>query len=80
MAHLGCSLIGDPVYGRHRGIKAYGQGDAFDSATSLARKLTRQALHAASLGFVHPVTGERLMVETPLPADMQALVTALRKL
>lgn len=80
MAHLGCSLIGDPVYGRHRGIKAYGTGEAFDDATRLARKLTRQALHAASLGFAHPVTGERLHIDTPLPADMQALVTALRKL
>ena len=80
MAHLGCSLIGDPVYGRHRGIKALGTGDAFDLATSLARKLTRQALHAASLGFVHPVTGERIFVETPLPEDMQVLRDALRKL
>lgn len=80
MAHRNCSLIGDPVYGRHRGIKAHGRGEAFDAATSLARKLTRQALHAASLGFAHPVTGERVFVETPLPADLQALRTALQKL
>lgn len=80
MAHKNCSLIGDPVYGRHRGIKAHGRGDAFDTATSLARKLTRQALHAASLGFDHPVTGERIFVETPLPPDMQALQAALQKL
>lgn len=80
MAHLGCSLIGDPVYGRHRGIKAYGRGDAFDQATGLARKMLRQALHAASLGFVHPVTEEQVFVETPLPNDMQVLVEALRKL
>ena len=80
MAHIGCSLIGDPVYGRHRGIKAHGSGEAFDSATSLARKLTRQALHAASLGFRHPVTGEAIMVETPLPADMDALRRALQQL
>jgi len=80
MAHQGCSLIGDPVYGRHRGIKAYGQGDAFDLATSLARKLTRQALHAASLGFDHPVTGERVFVETPLPSDLEQVRSALRRL
>ena len=80
MAHRGCSLIGDPVYGRHRGIKAYGSGEAFDTATGLARKLTRQALHAASLGFTHPVTGESVFVETPLPPDMQALRAALQKL
>lgn len=80
MAHLGCSLIGDPVYGRHRGIKATGRGEAFDAATSLARKLTRQALHAASLGFVHPVTGENVFVETPLPDDLQAVREALHRL
>lgn len=80
MAHKNCSLIGDPVYGRHRGIKAHGRGDAFDTATSLARKLTRQALHAASLGFDHPVTGERVFVETPLPPDLQALRIALQKI
>ena len=42
--------------------------------------LKRQALHAAVLGFVHPVTGETLRFESPLPADMaqlQANLTAL---
>lgn len=80
MAHRNCSLIGDPVYGRHRGIKAHGRGEAFETATSLARKLTRQALHAASLGFVHPVTGERVFVESPMPPDLQALRMALKAL
>ncbi|MEM7327210.1 MAG: RluA family pseudouridine synthase [Pseudomonadota bacterium] len=80
MAHLGCSLIGDPVYGRHRGIKAFGRGDAFDLATGLARKLTRQALHAASLGFVHPITGADIFVESALPEDLQKLKDSLRGL
>ncbi|MEM1087278.1 MAG: RluA family pseudouridine synthase [Pseudomonadota bacterium] len=80
MAHLGTPLVGDPVYGRHRGIKAFGSGDAFDTATSLARNLTRQALHAASLGFVHPVTGEDVFVETLLPDDMASLIRALKRL
>lgn len=80
MAHVGCSLIGDPVYGRHRGIKASGRGEAFDLATGLARKLTRQALHAASLGFVHPVTGQAISVSADLPEDMSALKTALQAL
>ncbi|MEM9842302.1 MAG: pseudouridine synthase, partial [Pseudomonadota bacterium] len=80
LAHIGCSLIGDPVYGRHRGIKATGRGDAFDRATDLARRLTRQALHAASLGFVHPMTGEKVFIEAPLPADLAALRQALSAL
>ncbi|MEM9225102.1 MAG: RluA family pseudouridine synthase [Pseudomonadota bacterium] len=80
MAHLGTPLIGDPVYGHHRGIKAWGSGAAFDHATQTARKLTRQALHAASLGFAHPVTDASIHVETPLPADMAAIVAALEAL
>jgi 23S rRNA pseudouridine1911/1915/1917 synthase len=39
--------------------------------------LTRQALHAAILGFVHPTTGERLRFETPPPADMTHLDSEL---
>ncbi|MCE3290641.1 MAG: pseudouridine synthase [Caulobacter sp.] len=42
--------------------------------------LARQALHAAVLGFVHPVTGEQLRFETPLPADMAALEAGLEGL
>lgn len=80
MAHLGTPLVGDPVYSRYRGIKAFGAGEAFDEATQLARKLTRQALHAASLGFVHPITGEEVFVDTPLPEDMAGIVAALERL
>jgi 23S rRNA pseudouridine1911/1915/1917 synthase len=39
--------------------------------------LTRQALHAAVLGFVHPITGETLRFETQPPADMRDLEAAL---
>ncbi|MEM7766498.1 MAG: RluA family pseudouridine synthase [Pseudomonadota bacterium] len=77
MGHIGAPLIGDPVYGRNRGIKAYGSGDAFIAATSAARAFPRQALHAAVLGFDHPVTGAALRFEAPLPGDMQALLDAL---
>ena len=45
-----------------------------------AAGLTRQALHAAVLGFVHPVTGETLRFESPLPDDMARLETALQGL
>ena len=45
-----------------------------------AAGLARQALHAAVLGFVHPVTGETLRFETPLPADMAAVQAALETL
>lgn len=78
LSHIGAPLVGDPVYGRHRGIKAYGSGDDFIAGTTAARRFPRQALHAASLGFEHPVTGENLHFEAPLPDDMEALIYALR--
>ena len=71
MAHLGCPCLGDPVYGSGapaRDVQAILDELAFD----------RQALHAAVLGFVHPVTGEKLRFKAALPGDMQALVDALR--
>ena len=77
MSHIGAPLIGDMTYGRHRGIKAFGSGEAFIAATSAARAFPRQALHAALLGFQHPVTGEALSFTAPLPEDMAALKAAL---
>ena len=75
LAHVGHGLIGDPVYGGRRKLsdKALPEGGA-----EAARGFARQALHAAVLGFVHPVSGQALRFEAPLPADMAALIAALR--
>lgn len=68
MAHLGHPLIGDPVYGRDRkGFKSILETLDFK----------RQALHAKRLGFIHPVTEEPLAFDSPLPADMQELLSEL---
>ncbi|MGH1420816.1 MAG: RluA family pseudouridine synthase [Hyphomonas sp.] len=80
MSHIGAALIGDPVYGRSKGISAYGSGPSYDAAMAAARALPRQALHAAVLGFQHPITKEALRFEAPLPDDMSDLLTLLRKL
>jgi 23S rRNA pseudouridine1911/1915/1917 synthase len=74
MAHCGHGLVGDQTYGGKRRLseKALGPGAA------LANAFPRQALHAASLGFDHPVTGERLEFTSALPPDMAALLAALR--
>ncbi len=80
MAHIGAPLIGDPVYGRHKGITVHGQSDAHIAGTNAARAFPRQALHAAVLGFVHPITKEALRFEAPLPEDMSELIDALRSL
>jgi len=64
----GHPLIGDPVYGRAR---------AAGAATDIARHFPRQALHAATLGFTHPITARALSFESPLPDDIRALIAAL---
>lgn len=74
LSHLGQPIVGDPVYGRRLSVPR--------GATDLLRQqlhgFHRQALHAAQLAFDHPRTGERLKFERPPPADMQALLAALR--
>ncbi|MEM6627102.1 MAG: RluA family pseudouridine synthase [Pseudomonadota bacterium] len=77
MAHIGAPLVGDPTYGKFRGLKAWGSGPAFDTAVKTARAFKRQALHAAVLGFEHPVTGEALQFETDPPEDFVALLKAV---
>lgn len=66
-------VLGDPVYGSSKPAKAV--ADAVEAAG-----LKRQALHAAVLGFAHPITGEALRFETPLPDDMARLHALLSEL
>ncbi|MRU14467.1 RluA family pseudouridine synthase [Roseovarius sp. A21] len=75
MAHAGHGLIGDPVYGGRRKLPARVVSEA---AAEALRAFPRQALHAATLGFTHPVSGENLRFESPMPADMADLITVLR--
>jgi 23S rRNA pseudouridine1911/1915/1917 synthase len=68
MASIGHALLGDPVYGRSRG-----------ATRALLEELgfARQALHAARLGFTHPVTAAKLAFDSAMPADMQELFSRL---
>jgi 23S rRNA pseudouridine1911/1915/1917 synthase len=68
MTSIGHPLLGDPVYGRVKSVHR-----------ELLNQLDfhRQALHAAELGFIHPVTRESLSFESALPSDMQELFRAL---
>ncbi len=76
MAHAGHSLIGDPTYGSKRKLNAKA---LTPKAQEMVKTFPRQALHAAVLGFEHPVTGEDLRFEAPLPQDMESLLEALRE-
>jgi 23S rRNA pseudouridine1911/1915/1917 synthase len=69
LAALGCPLLGDRVYGRPPRDPA---------VKAIAAALGRQALHARSLAFDHPATGQRLALASELPADMRAALEALR--
>ena len=75
LAHAGLGLIGDPVYGgaRRPSARALGEG-----ASAAAAAFPRQALHAAELGFRHPVSDRWLSFESPLPPDMAGLLACLR--
>ena len=75
LSYAGHGLIGDPTYGGRRKLSARALGPG---ALAAAEAFPRQALHAATLGFVHPLTGQTLAFESPLPADMAALIAALR--
>jgi 23S rRNA pseudouridine1911/1915/1917 synthase len=68
MASIGHPLVGDPVYGRSG--KTHGK-------ILKEFQFLRQALHAAELGFTHPVTKHRLSFVSPMPPDMQELFNAL---
>ncbi len=75
LAHSGHPVVGDPVYLRRRPAAA---AQIAEPARTTLLDFPRQALHAASLGFVHPRTGAALRFETKPPADFAALVDLLR--
>jgi 23S rRNA pseudouridine1911/1915/1917 synthase len=74
LSHQKYPIVGDPVYG---GRFAQPRGAAPELVDTL-RAFKRQALHAASLGFDHPRTGKRLVLNSPVPEDFRLLLQALR--
>jgi len=75
LAHVGHPLVGDPLYGGRRQLTAGTSASQRAALTAFGR----QALHAAKLSFMHPVTGRPIEVEAPLPEDFAALLATLRK-
>ena len=73
LSSRGAPCLADATYGSTQPVQAV--RDVVKQAG-----LQRQALHASVLGFVHPVTGERLRFETPLPPDMAAVEAGLEGL
>ncbi len=75
MAYAGHALLGDPTYGVRRLVS---EKALPNPAAAMANAFPRQALHAATLGFDHPATGDRMEFESPLPDDMAHLMETLR--
>jgi 23S rRNA pseudouridine1911/1915/1917 synthase len=62
MAHIGCPLLGDELYGK-----------------SELELINRQALHAISISFAHPRTGEKKTIEAPIPEDITTAIATLKE-
>jgi 23S rRNA pseudouridine1911/1915/1917 synthase len=74
LAHIGHPLVGDPIYTRWTTERRKAFSPA---ALETAQSFPRQALHAGWLGFQHPVSGEELDFESPLPKDLSTLIAVL---
>ncbi len=75
MAHQRYPLVGDPVYGGRLRIPPA----CSEALREMLRRFSRQALHASRLGLTHPVSGEYMEWQVPLPEDMQQLLEVLRQ-
>ena len=78
-AHIGHPLFGDPEYGGDRIVKGTVFSKYRQFVQNCFKLLPRQALHAKSIGLVHPTTGQMLRQESDLPEDFQAVLDRWRK-
>ena len=72
-AHIGHAVIGDPTYSGRQWRNLVNE-----KARTACRNFPRQALHSRNLAFTHPVTGETISAEAPIPDDMAGLIQVLR--
>ena len=77
LAHRGNPLVGDYLYGGRRHLP---QPWRDTPQAAAVEAFERQALHAAHLGFDHPVTGDTLSFDAPLPPDFEELISVLKPL
>ncbi len=80
LSHIGCPVMGDPVYGRPRQLKGSEVTGHEADAHSALSGVKRQALHAQTLGFLHPKSSKLVQFEADLPSDMKALIDKLELL
>jgi 23S rRNA pseudouridine1911/1915/1917 synthase len=78
MQYIGHPLFSDSTYGGDRIRVGQNTGAYRDFVESTFQLMPRQALHARSLGFVHPTSGEQLFFEAELPPDFAAVLDKWR--
>lgn len=79
---ISCPILADPLYSPKAAFFVSSvKGKKFNTAKYTQERpiLSRTALHASALGLQHPITGEKLFLEAPMPKDMRASLQQLRK-
>jgi 23S rRNA pseudouridine1911/1915/1917 synthase len=71
LASIGLPIVGDKLYGPDDGLFARGVDGELTPEDNTLLELPRHALHAAELSLDHPITGDRLHIEAPLPSDLE---------
>ncbi|MEN8193038.1 MAG: RluA family pseudouridine synthase [Bacteroidota bacterium] len=79
MAHINHPIFGDPTYGGRRIVYGSNLPKIKSRVDNLLSIIDRQALHAKTIGFIHPKTGEELIFNSELPEDMEVLISKLRE-
>lgn len=79
LSSVGLPIVGDKLYGPDDGLFARGVDEELTEEDRAMLELPRHALHAAELSLDHPITGERLSIEAPLPLDLKAFWDGLAR-
>ena len=78
MSHIGHPVMGDPTYDGTNANRAGSVHNRHIRARDVLKVIGRQALHAKTLGFVHPASREQVNFDSEIPGDMQALLQLLK--
>jgi len=79
MSHIACPILGDSTYGKTGAFKTANSESELILRAALDG-FDRQALHAKTLGFIHPITKEHMSFDSELPEDMAKLEAAMQAL
>ncbi|MCX7797719.1 MAG: RluA family pseudouridine synthase [Melioribacter sp.] len=79
MSHIGHPVFGDPTYGGRRLMYGLNLPKIKSRVENLLEIMKRQALHAKTLGFIHPHTKEKIFLDSELPDDMKELIEKLKQ-